>query len=80
MFKTYKDKKSSSMWERILKITWSRDKIDDFNNEEEKIIKKWVEKRKKKEARGSWKKVLKRQKKAEKEKIEETELWQQLKL
>ena len=55
-------------------------KIDDFNNEEEEIIKKWVEKRKKKEARGSWKKVLKRQKKAEKEKIEETELWQQLKL
>ena len=53
VFKTYKDKKSSSMWERILKITWSRDKIDDFNNEEEKIIKKWVEKRKKKEARGS---------------------------
>ena len=28
-------------------------KIDDFNNEEEEIIKKWVEKRKKKEARGS---------------------------
>ena len=55
-------------------------KIDDFNNEEEEIIKKWVEKRKKKEARGSWKKVLKRQKKAEKEKIEETELWPQLKL
>ena len=52
MFKTYKDKKRI-MWERILKITWSRDKIDDFNNEEEKIIKKWVEKRKKKEARGS---------------------------
>lgn len=44
-----------------------------LNDEEEKIIKGQVE--------GSWKKnkVLKRQKKADKEKIEEVEFWQQLK-
>lgn len=44
-----------------------------LNDEEEKIIKGQVG--------GSWKKnkVLKRQKKADKEKIEEVEFWQQLK-
>ena len=43
-------------------------KFDDFNNEEEKIIKEWEKKKKK--ARGSWEKLgTKETKKAETEKI-----------
>ena len=54
-------------------------KIDDFNDEEEKLIKERVEKRKRKRQEVVEKnKSLKRHKKAEKEKIEKAELWKQL--
>ena len=55
-------------------------KIDDFKDEDEKIIKEWVEKRKEKWQEVAEKnKALKRQKRAQKEKIEEAQLWKWLK-
>ena len=54
-------------------------KIDDFNDEEEKLIKERVEKRKRKRQEVAEKnKALKRQKKVQKEKIEEADLWKGL--
>ena len=75
------------MWRRTLKITWSRGKhllnttkkpvkIDDFNDEEKKIVEMQVKKKKKRREVAEKNKTLKRKKKAEKEKIGEVGLWE----
>ena len=90
VFKTYKDKKKLSrlenpqyyQTERCESFEYKQKpiKIDGFNNEEDKLIKERVEKRKRKRQEVVEKnKSLKRHKKAEKEKIEKAELWKQLK-